>query len=105
MTMRISGVRILAALGLTALALSACLGSSSGGQRLSGGTATWAEAPNAKPNYIMPLMSGAYFSVANLSQFSNLIYRPLYWFGSGNVVKLNSDLSLAKDPVYTDGGK
>jgi peptide/nickel transport system substrate-binding protein len=103
--MRISGVRILAALGLVAVAVSACAGSSSGATRLSGGTASFAEGPAATPNYILPFTSCKYFSVTNLSQFIELMYRPLYWFGQNGTVKLNSDLSLASDPVYSDGGK
>src|ERR1700680_2507743 len=98
--MRISGVRILAAIGLAAVAVSACAGSSSGGARLSGGTASFAEGPAATPNYIMPMTSCKYFSVTNLSQFIELMYRPLYWFGQNGTVKLNSDLSLASDPAH-----
>ncbi len=104
--MRISGLRILAALGLVALALTACGNNpSTSQQKLAGGTATFAEAPSAKPNYIFPLAGPGLFSVANLSQFSFLTFRPLYWFGDNGSVKLNSSLSLASDPVYTDGGK
>jgi len=103
--MRISGLRVLAAVGLVALALTACGNNPTTQQKLSGGTATFAEAPNAKPNYIFPLASGGFFSVANLSQFQFLMYRPLYWFGENGTVKLNSSLSLASEPVYSDGGK
>ena len=28
-------------------------------------------------------MSLAFFSVANINQFQELMYRPLYWFGKG----------------------
>jgi peptide/nickel transport system substrate-binding protein len=100
-----TGIRAIAVASIAAFAMAACGGGSSGPTRLSGGKASFAEGPNAKPNYIFPLTSGAYFSVTNLSQFQFLIYRPLYWFGSNGTVKLNSDLSLAKDPVYSDGGK
>jgi peptide/nickel transport system substrate-binding protein len=103
--MRISGLRTLAALGLVALAISACGNNpTSSPTKLAGGTATIAEAPNTKPNYIFPLTNGSYFSVANLSQFQFLMYRPLYWFGQDGAVKLNSSLSLASDPVYSNGG-
>jgi peptide/nickel transport system substrate-binding protein len=88
--MRLPGLRILAALGFVALALAACGTQSTNATKLAGGTATFAEGPNAKPNYIFPLTSGAYFSVTNLSQFQFLIYRPLYWFGDNGQVKLNS---------------
>ena len=41
---------------------------------------TIAEAAAAGPNYIFPMMGGAYFSVSNF-QLIYLLYRPLYWFG------------------------
>jgi peptide/nickel transport system substrate-binding protein len=100
-----SGIRAIAVASIALFVVAACGGGGTSEQRLSGGKAVWAELPNAKPNYIFPLASGGFFSVANLSQFQFLTYRPLYWFGSNGTVKLNSDLSLAKDPVYSDGGK
>jgi peptide/nickel transport system substrate-binding protein len=103
--MRISRLRAATILAFVSIVLAACGGGTPGAQRLAGGTATFAEGPAAIPNYIFPMTSGAYFSVTNLSQFIELMYRPLYWFGQDGQVKLNSDLSLAKDPVYTDGGK
>jgi peptide/nickel transport system substrate-binding protein len=63
---------------------------------------TWAELPSTPPNYIFPFMSLAYFSVANISQFQYLMYRPLYWFGSGATPDLNPQLSVADQPVYTN---
>jgi peptide/nickel transport system substrate-binding protein len=67
-------------------------------------TATWAETPNATPNYIFPYMSLAFFSVANINQFQELMYRPLYWFGLGATPSLNPSLSLATAPVYAASG-
>jgi peptide/nickel transport system substrate-binding protein len=103
--MRISALRAATILPLVALVLAACGGGTPSANKLNGGTATFAESPNTKPNYIFPLTSGGYFSVANLSQFQFLLYRPLYWFGQDGKVVLNSSLSLASDPVYSDGGK
>jgi peptide/nickel transport system substrate-binding protein len=103
--MRIRALRAVSILPLVALVLAACGGGSSGAQRLTGGTATFAELPAATPNYIFPMTSCKYFSVTNLSQFIELMYRPLYWFGQNGQVKLNAGLSLASEPVYTDGGK
>src|SRR5207302_7360298 len=103
--MRIPALRVLAALGFAAPVFAACGNNPSTQQKLTGGTATFAELPNAKPNYIFPLTSGGYFSVANLSQFQFFIYRPLYWFGQDGKVQLNTSLSLASEPAYTDGGK
>ena len=62
--------------------------------RIPGGTMTIAEAPAGGPNYIFPMMGGAYFSVANF-QLIYLLYRPLYWFGVGNTPDFNETLSVA----------
>jgi peptide/nickel transport system substrate-binding protein len=68
-----------------------------------GGTAYFAEAPQASPNYIFPFMSLSFFSVTNIPQFQQLMYRPLYWFGNGANPTLNPSLSLASNPVYSKG--
>jgi peptide/nickel transport system substrate-binding protein len=102
---RLSGLVPCLALVLAAVSFSACDLNSSNQHRLTGGTATFAEAPNARPNYIFPLTSAAYFSATNVSQFQVLMYRPLYWFGEAGQVALNSNLSLAGDPVYSADGK
>jgi peptide/nickel transport system substrate-binding protein len=65
-------------------------------------TATWAEPPQAPPNYIFPFMSLAFFSVYNSEQFQYLMYRPLYWFGDGATPNLNLSLSLAAAPTYNN---
>ena len=65
---------------------------------------TVAENAAAGPNYIFPMMGGAYFSVANF-QLIYLMFRPLYWFGSGYTPDLNPGLSVAYAPVYSNGGK
>jgi len=49
-------------------------------------------------------MSGAYFSVQNY-QMMYLLVRPMYWFGVGQTASLNTQLSVANVPVYTNGGK
>jgi peptide/nickel transport system substrate-binding protein len=68
-------------------------------------TATWAETPNATPNYIFPYMSLAFFSVSNINQFQELMYRPLYWFGNGSTPDLNPSLSVADQPKYGTDSK
>ena len=78
-------------------------GPSGGGPRQHGGTATWAEAPGARPDYIFPFMNLAYFTVANVKQFQYLLYRPLYWFGTQGQPTLDPSLSLAAAPVYSNG--
>jgi peptide/nickel transport system substrate-binding protein len=105
------------AVAAAAFALAAC-GSSSAGTtsttkpavpsthmvKIPGGTLTIAEAAAGGPNYIFPMMGGAYFSVANF-QLIYMLYRPLYWFGVGNTPALNPALSVAEDPVYTNHGR
>ena len=83
-----------------ALALAVGAAGSSGGAQV-GGVAYWAEAPQATPNYIFPFMSLSFFSVTNIPQFQQLMYRPLYWFGNGSNPTLNPSLSLAANPVYS----
>lgn len=97
---------------IAALTLAACGSSSSvaspassGGQLVKGGVVNFAEGSGASPNYIFPLTPGTAFSTSNLSFFQVLMYRPLYWFGNGNKAEINYHLSLAKAPVYSNGGK
>lgn len=70
-----------------------------------GGTATFAEPAGGAPNYIFPFAPFRYFSVDNLSQFQELMYRPLYWFGNGANPTLNLSNSLANYPTFSNGGK
>lgn len=105
------GLAVLGAAAIVVLTLAACGGSSSSsgttnstGNVQKGGTAYFAEATQAVPNYIFPFASLQYFSVASLSQFQQLMYRPLYWFGKGATPNVNYSLSLAKPPAFTNGG-
>jgi peptide/nickel transport system substrate-binding protein len=72
--------------------------------RVPGGTMTIAESPGSGPNYIFPMMGGAYFSVSNF-QLIYMLYRPLYWFGLGNTPNLDPALSVAYQPIYSKGGR
>ena len=71
--------------------------------KIRGGTAYWAEAPSSPPNYIFPFISSPYFTTANVEQFQQLMYRPLYWMGQASTPALNESLSLAAPPVYGPG--
>ncbi|HMD46342.1 MAG TPA: ABC transporter substrate-binding protein [Acidimicrobiales bacterium] len=62
----------------------------------------WAEIPSATPNFIFPYLPGSLCSVANISQFQYFMYRPLYFFGSGESTNVNSELSAADQPTYTN---
>ncbi len=92
------------------IALGACSSSSSSSPSaaatpVSGGTATFAELPATTPDYIFPFTSSAYISVSNTDLFQYLLYRPLYWFGTGNQPTVNTTKSLANLPVWSNGGK
>ena len=55
-------------------------------------------------------MPPGFFSVANISQFQYMMFRPLYWFGAGGTQvngepTLNLSDSLANAPVYSNGDK
>jgi len=68
-------------------------------------TITYAEAPGASPNYIFPYLGCQYFSVATLSQFQEMTYRPVYWFGTPGSSAVDYKLSPAKQPVFSNGNK
>jgi peptide/nickel transport system substrate-binding protein len=66
-------------------------------------TVTYAMAPTTKASYAFPFISvneSANFSVYNVNDFQYLMYRPLYWFGTGVNPYLNPELSLADLPTY-----
>jgi peptide/nickel transport system substrate-binding protein len=76
-----------------------------GGASVQNATITQAEAPGAAPNYIFPYYDGQYCSVANATEFQELMFRPLYYFGLGKSILLQPQLSLAKLPKYTNHNK
>ena len=58
--------------------------------------------PAPHPNYILPLLTGAYYSIANIEQFQRLSYRSLFWIGNKGKPVVNPTLSLAQTPTYSD---
>jgi peptide/nickel transport system substrate-binding protein len=72
------------------------------GTPVQGGTAYWAEQPLSPPNYIFPLISGAYYSNENVYEFQTLMYRPLYWYGDRGTPGVDYALSLGDPPAYSD---
>ena len=103
-TLAVAGVT-LTTMALMLIGLAGSAGASSiptGGTKISGGTVRWAELPATPPTYIFPFMSASTESVANISQFQYLMYRPLYMFGfpGKNSTTLNPTLSLAAIPTY-----
>jgi peptide/nickel transport system substrate-binding protein len=100
---RLSASRLWALLLASSLALAACSSSASSGtharkapsnQRAD--TASFALQPGQQLNYILPLAPVASATVSNLNDFEYLMYRPLYWFGSGGKVGVNETESLAR---------
>lgn len=104
--------------GLAALALAASAGAGAFGPagaagaagsqpvrhaaKVKGGTATYAEAPGTTPNYIFPMLTGAYYSVANIEQFERLSFRSLFWIGNKGKPVVDPGLSLAYTPTYSN---
>jgi peptide/nickel transport system substrate-binding protein len=89
-----------AALALTAAACSSSSTAPSGAP-VKGGTAVMAELPSYTPDYIFPFMTSADASNANLFDLQWLMYRPLYWFGTGAAPTLNTSLSLANPATFS----
>ncbi|MGA7361618.1 MAG: ABC transporter substrate-binding protein [Candidatus Dormiibacterota bacterium] len=97
---RAAGLAALVALAAGTLgsgALSASASSSSSNKVI-----TWAEGVSAIPDYISPMASLDYFSTVNLDYFSFMVYRPLYWFGTSGAPTLNTKLSIADAPIYSN---
>jgi peptide/nickel transport system substrate-binding protein len=74
------------------------------GTPIKGGTITYPIIAGAQPTWIMPVLPGAQLTVNN-ADFEIPMYRPLYWTTVGNRPVLNTALSLAGAPVYSNGGK
>ena len=66
-----------------------------------GGTVSMALPPSTVVNYIFPFMGLQFFSVYNISDMQQNMYRPLYWFGRGSTPALNPAISLASLPKYS----
>ena len=68
-------------------------------------TITWAMAPGAVPNWILPIQTAASNTVYNVFTFGWEMWRPTYWTVNGTSAELNPSVSLADAPVYSNGGK
>jgi peptide/nickel transport system substrate-binding protein len=75
------------------------------GARVTGGTVTFAEAPGSAPNYIFPGVSAQYCSIANVTNFNVLMYRPLYWYGNNYTPTVDYDYSIGDQPVWSNDDK
>ncbi|MGB6457910.1 MAG: ABC transporter substrate-binding protein [Streptosporangiaceae bacterium] len=69
------------------------------------GTITWAFAPGTSPSWIFPVTPGANSSVYTAYQFQYESWRPLNWFPNGAAQKEDPAMSIANDPVWSNGDK
>ena len=90
-----------AVLALIAGGCSTSTSSPPAGAPVNGGTAVMAEPPAQTPSYIFPFMAPSVSTNQNLFDFTYLMYRPLYWFGSGAQPTLNTSLSLASPATFS----
>jgi peptide/nickel transport system substrate-binding protein len=88
-----------AVLALTAVGCGSTTSTSTGSTPVKGGTAVWAEPPSTLPTYIFPYVDSANISNINLFDLQYLMYRPLYWFGTGDKPTVNPSISVANLPT------
>jgi len=69
------------------------------------GTITVAEPPGATPTWIFPVTPGANGSVYTAYSFQYEMWRPTSWFPNGSQQKEDPAMSLASDPVWSNGDK
>jgi peptide/nickel transport system substrate-binding protein len=98
------------AVAAAALTLAACTGSAtgSGGSTASSTnkeTVTFAEFPASIPNWILPITNPEHDGTPNTQEFSYLMWRPLYWEGTGASPTVDEQYSVADAPVYSDGNR
>jgi peptide/nickel transport system substrate-binding protein len=67
------------------------------------GTITVAAPPNSQPTWILPMVTAADNSVFTVPGFDYQMYRPLYWLTNGVEPKETPAMSLANDPVWSNG--
>jgi peptide/nickel transport system substrate-binding protein len=69
------------------------------------GTVSVAELAGAIPTWILPLVTAAANSTANVFDFDYQMWRPLYWPDGGVSAAIDPALSLAQPPVWSNGDK
>ncbi len=75
------------------------------GARMSGGTVYFTEWPESPPNYIFPMYTFSVCSTANVNQFIDTMYRPLYWYGNEYRPTVDYNYSVGRPPVFSDGDR
>src|SRR5580700_1715760 len=69
------------------------------------GTITYAMIPGAVPNWILPMPTAASNSVYNNYNFGWQMWPPIYYAPKGSTPTVDSELSVANPPVWSNGGK
>ena len=69
------------------------------------GSITYALAPGAVPNWILPIPTAAFNSVYNIFIFEWQMWRPLYYSPQGTTPTVDQALSLANPPVWSNDDK
>ncbi|MFI9274948.1 ABC transporter substrate-binding protein [Kitasatospora sp. NPDC052896] len=80
-------------------------GSGPTGAPTQGGVVRVAESPSTFPDAIWPFDTPAQVSTVNTSQFQELMYRPLYFWGLDDKVTLDPDVSIGETPTWSADGK
>ncbi len=100
-TVRRIAVATVAALA-TSIGVVACNSSSSASDN---STVRFAEFPGSVPNWILPITDPGHSGSPNTYQFSYLMWRPLYWTGTGSSPDIDDSLSIADPPKYSNGNR
>jgi peptide/nickel transport system substrate-binding protein len=69
------------------------------------GTITYALAPGAVPNWILPMPTSATNSVYNVFNFEWQSWPPMYYAPSGSTPTVDPTLSVANPPTWSNGDK
>jgi peptide/nickel transport system substrate-binding protein len=69
------------------------------------GTFTYALAPGAVPNWILPMPTSATNSVYNVFNFEWQMWPPMYYAPSGSTPTIDPTLSVANPPTWSNGDK
>jgi peptide/nickel transport system substrate-binding protein len=69
------------------------------------GVITVAAQSSSAPTWIFPVVPGSASTTYNDAMFNWEMYRPLYYISNGYSPTETPAMSLAEDPVYTDGDK
>jgi peptide/nickel transport system substrate-binding protein len=75
------------------------------GSAKQGGVVRVAEAPGTSPTSIWPFVASNQETTTNIDQFQFLFFRPLYFWGIGDQVAVDYDISLGNKPTWSPDGK